>query len=279
VVLTTSDVISAGTPVSYTAAWPGGTAVSAVVPNTTVYIRTTASDPFGAADITAARLDWIRPDGTAALSGVSMGVVTSTAGTKTYEYAATIPPSGAGTWTARVTAVEGSEGIVTDVREATIVAGVPSINITKVAWTVSDPQNGSVNPKAIPGATVAYSLDVRNSGAGPADANSLALVDRVPTGTALRVADLGGPGSGPVLFSDGVVTSGLTLTFAGLGSLVDGVDFSNDGGVSFAYVPTPDADGRDPAVTHFRVRPQGSFRGSTGGGDPAFTVLVRLDVR
>jgi len=56
-----------------------------------------------------------------------------------------------------------------------------SITVTKSSTLVSDPFNGTTNPKAIPGAVVEYCLDVNNAGAAAAD--SIVLTDAIPTNT------------------------------------------------------------------------------------------------
>jgi uncharacterized repeat protein (TIGR01451 family) len=45
----------------------------------------------------------------------------------------------------------------------------------------SDPINGTTNPKAIPGATVRYTITVQNTGSS--DATSVVLVDATPVNT------------------------------------------------------------------------------------------------
>jgi hypothetical protein len=75
-------------------------------------------------------------------------------------------------------------------------------------------------------------------------------------------------GTGPVLFQDGSPGSGLTYTFTSLSSTTDDVDFSNNNGTSWTYVPTANASGVDPAVTHIRIRPKGSMAAGS-----SFTLL------
>jgi uncharacterized repeat protein (TIGR01451 family) len=53
--------------------------------------------------------------------------------------------------------------------------------VTKTQAVESDPINGTTNPKAIPGATVRYTITVVNSGAE--DATSVVLVDTTPVNT------------------------------------------------------------------------------------------------
>ena len=70
-------------------------------------------------------------------------------------------------------------------------------------------------------------------------------MDTLPANTRLFVGNLGAPGSGPVQFVNGSPSSGLTWTFTALNSTTDDVDFSNDGGTTWTYVPVPDANGYD----------------------------------
>lgn len=152
------------------------------------------------------------------------------------------------------------------------VRDLPQLQVTKVSSTISDPVNGTTNPYAIPGAIKAYDLSVSNTGAGAVDADTLVLTDVIPDDLALFVDT----GSGdPVVFSDGGVASGVSLSFA------TGVRFSSQpgGGAPFDYVPTPDADGFDAAVTGVRIALTGAMNGDSGGGAPSFVIrlLARVD--
>ena len=155
----------------------------------------------------------------------------------------------------------------------------PQLLITKAVRTVSDPVNGTApNAKSIPGAWVDYTITVENWGSGTVDANSIRIDDPIPTGTQLFVGDLTGAGSGPVEFADGTPTSGLTYAFSGLSDPGDGLEFSDDNGASFTYVPVPDAGGFDSRVTTLRVRP-GGVMNAAGGGNPRFSIRFRIAVR
>ena len=151
----------------------------------------------------------------------------------------------------------------------------PSYSVTKLSQVISDPANGTTQPKRMPGAVIEYSLTVSSTNSNISDNNSVALAEALPAQASLFVGDLGGPGSGPVTFSNGSPTSGLSYTFSGLSSTTDDLSFSNDGGVSYAYVPVADANGYDSAVTHLRIAPKGIFAGSTGSGDPSFSYAFR----
>ncbi|MGQ0430756.1 MAG: DUF7933 domain-containing protein [Gammaproteobacteria bacterium] len=212
------------------------------------------------------------------VGGSCAGVVdTATAGGANFNVTAgTIPGGAPGSCTITVQVTSATVGSYDNAASGvltaeTSTAGAPSntatltvtagLTLVKSSQVQSDPFNGSTNPKAIPGALVDYTIVANNTGAIVVDANTVFLVDAVPANTDLFVGDLGGVNSGPVAFS--ALTSGLTYTFTSLASATDDVAFSNDGGVSYAYTPVPDANGVDPAVTHVRVNPQGSFNAAS----------------
>lgn len=134
----------------------------------------------------------------------------------------------------------------------------PPLTVLKSSQATSDPLNGSVNAKAIPGARMTYTVQVANPYLYTVTNNSVVIVDPTPANLKLYVADLAAS-SGPLIFDGGSPSSGLSYTYASLGSESDDIDFSNDGGVSWTYVPVPDAAGADPNVTHVRIRPQGAM--------------------
>ncbi|HFC92742.1 MAG TPA: hypothetical protein ENJ51_08005 [Leucothrix mucor] len=156
---------------------------------------------------------------------------------------------------------------------------LPEISMKKTSATISDPINGAISPKAIPGALIEYTITATNNGASATDNNSIAIVDAIPASTALYVADIASAGSGPVKFNNGVVASGLSYNFLSLGSNTDNISFSNDGGASFNYTPVADADGVDTNVTNIKVTPSGQFSAKTAADAPAFQVRFRVLLR
>ncbi|HEU0045671.1 hypothetical protein [Sphingomonas sp.] len=83
-----------------------------------------------------------------------------------------------------------------------------ALSVTKVSKPISDPVNGTTNPKLIPGAVVEYCIAVANA-TGGATASSVDLEDVVPTMTTFDSAygiKLNGTVTGGVCNSDG--TSG-----------------------------------------------------------------------
>ena len=146
----------------------------------------------------------------------------------------------------------------------------PDLIVTKAMVTSSDPVNGTTNPKAIPGATITYTIEVTNVGPGTTDAGSMVITDAIADELALFVDTSGGD---PIVFADGTTPSGLTYAFG------TDVSFSNQagGGAPFDYVPTPDAQGFDAAVTGVRVNPSGAMAGSAGS-NPSFRIELRTRV-
>ncbi len=130
-----------------------------------------------------------------------------------------------------------------------------ALSVTKVSSLISDPVNLTTNPKAIPGALVEYLISVTNNGTAATDTNSVVVIDNGPADAKLcQIARVGGP----VVFTD-PGGSGLTYTFTAIGSTTDNLEFSNNGGASWTYVPSADAQGCDAAVTSFRLRPGGAM--------------------
>lgn len=156
--------------------------------------------------------------------------------------------------------------------------GTPNLTVVKAVTTLEDPVNGTVDPKAIPGATVRYVVVLTNSGTGPVDADTLVVTDPLPANMALRVLDFDGSTAGPVQFIDGSTASGLSYSFVALDDTGDDVAFSDDGGVTFDYEPSPDANGVDTLVDAIRINPKGAFAGSSGG-DPSLQLAFKMIVQ
>ncbi|MCP4573751.1 MAG: DUF11 domain-containing protein [bacterium] len=120
-----------------------------------------------------------------------------------------------------------------------------NVTLAKSSLVVEDPFNGVANPKAIPGARVTYTIDLGNTGTG--DADNVAIVDAIPANTVFRVGS--------------VVSNGT-------------VAYSDDGGLTWAYVPVADANGNDATVTHVRA----TFALLAGGGtteQTTFDVVIQ----
>ena len=73
-------------------------------------------------------------------------------------------------------------GVDTDTSKVTLQTG-PMLSIQKLRSLISDPVNGTSNPKSIPGATVRYTINISNDATASATANSVAFTDDVPSDT------------------------------------------------------------------------------------------------
>lgn len=154
----------------------------------------------------------------------------------------------------------------------------PQLSLIKQVSVFSDPYNNLTNPKAIPGATMTYVVRVTNTGPGVVDTGTMKISDHLPTEVDLYTGT-GAPAT-PLLgftYTDGTPASGLTAcTFGNKNDNADCVEFSTDGS-TWVYVPTPDANGFDPAIRYIRFVPQGPFN-AAGSGNPwaEFSFKVRV---
>jgi uncharacterized repeat protein (TIGR01451 family) len=91
------------------------------------------------------------------------------------------------------------------------------LTVSKVATVISDPFNGTTNPKAIPGAIVEYVITVANGGG--ADADNVSIADAIDTDVAFITGFYGGDDLSVVngattitpCLADAVATDGCTL--------------------------------------------------------------------
>jgi uncharacterized repeat protein (TIGR01451 family) len=63
-----------------------------------------------------------------------------------------------------------------------------ALTVVKSETVISDPFNGAVNPKAIPGAVIEYCVDINNTGATQADA--IVMTDAIPANTTYQAGTI-----------------------------------------------------------------------------------------
>jgi uncharacterized repeat protein (TIGR01451 family) len=148
-----------------------------------------------------------------------------------------------------------------------MVANLPILTHQKTVLVLSDPVNGTTNPKNIPGAVNQYTLTIQNTGSGTA--NSLTIADLISTNSELFTGNfLTGTGTGsPFVFTNGSSISGLSCSFGTIGDSADCVEFSKDSGATWTYTPN---GAYDPAVTNIRFRLTGSMNGAATVGTPPY---------
>ena len=126
---------------------------------------------------------------------------------------------------------------------------------------------------AIPGNDVIYTITAANIGSGPADADSILIVDTLPAEVEFLNGDMDGPGpaAGAALFTE----SGAGLTFAPATDL----RFSDSATrpTSFAACAYAASAGYDPAIRHLCFNPKGAM--PAGDPDPSFSVQFRVRIK
>lgn len=143
----------------------------------------------------------------------------------------------------------------TDVTINLTVAGVAPTLSAVTTTTTWDDQNGTSNPKTIPGARRRMTLTVGNPDVAVQDSNAVAVVFATPANTSIA---LDGDGSSGVLatFTEGSPASGLAFSYVSGISTGDDVEFSADGGSTWTFAPTA---ATEASVTHVRLKPRGSM--------------------
>jgi hypothetical protein len=137
----------------------------------------------------------------------------------------------------------------------------PALALVKTSAPFSDPVNGIINPKLIPGGVAEYAIAATSPSSYTVSNNTISITDATPANTDLVVTDIGSPGSGPAAFA--AATSTLTYSFTDLASATDNIDFSNNSGSTWTYTPVANGNGVDPNVTTVRLRPQGTMAASS----------------
>ena len=152
---------------------------------------------------------------------------------------------------------------ITNTRRATNA----TLTLVKTSSVLSDPVNGTTNPKMIPGSIVQYSILVSNTGPTAVDNNTVLLIDSLPTQM------LVGTAATPT-FTQGTPTSGLTF------NATNDIRYSNAATAPTTYAGctyTP-TSAYDAAVRFICVNPKGTMAGSTGT-PPNFTISFRAQMQ
>lgn len=142
-----------------------------------------------------------------------------------------------------------------------------TLAITKVSSVLSDPVRGAVNALGIPGALVRYAIHISNSGPAAVTANSVFVLDGIPSEIEVGSA-------AAATFSNGTPASGLTFNAA------TDLRFSNatTPPASFAACSYTPVAAFDPLVRYICLNPKGTMAGSTGTS-PSFTLTFDARVK
>jgi Surface adhesin CshA non-repetitive domain 2 len=144
-----------------------------------------------------------------------------------------------------------------------------TLTVAKVSSVISDPVNGAVNPKAIPGAVVRYFITVTNTGTLAVDTSSIVITDPLPSTVTYN-------GGSTVTFTNGTPTSGITTFNAATDVRFSNAAAAPSGFAACTYTPLA---GYDPAVKHVCIRPTGTMAGATAAGQPNFTVSFLTQIK
>lgn len=136
---TTSTFIDIPTLAVYDAAYPGGNVITSAQNGSSVYVRATASDPFGFSDINGLSISTVNPS-----SGPFEATQVATSGcTKTYQYQLTTP-STQGDISISARAREGYEGTVTYTKSIDFSLCPITVTNTVTPLTTCSGQNGII---------------------------------------------------------------------------------------------------------------------------------------
>jgi len=255
VTLPSTNVVKVESISFYDAAYPLGSVLPPgfICPGSVVYVRATASDPFGYADVSGGALTITDPGGTVRLNSAAMTALSSSSGPyRNYEYPYLINAAGpTGNWTAKVVANEGTEGTVSDFAQVTLPVTSPSL--TLVMWA-----NGQPAITVPPGDVVTYSLLLTNTGLGYAT-------------NVLLSNFLGGYVSWQL--------DSLALTDASCGLALGTASYSNDGGTSWTYTPVSGAGGAPAGYDNFVTNWKLPLPGNMTPYGPSCTVTFQAMVR
>jgi uncharacterized repeat protein (TIGR01451 family) len=135
-----------------------------------------------------------------------------------------------------------------------------TLTIIKYSQVISDPINGTTNPKMIPGAVVRYLFTVASTGNTAITANSIILTDPLPSQFTYDASSL-------VQFANGTPASGLSAF-----NPATMVTFSSAIGGGTPYTYSPITSGYDANVKGIRIAPGGTMAAASAAGQPSFTV-------
>jgi uncharacterized repeat protein (TIGR01451 family) len=231
-----------------------GNADTADMSNLRVFADTNGSGDFNAGDLTfvdelgedASILVFVVADAPISLVNGDVGNVEITATTHDSGTVGVLDPittDDAGipdvTGTVQVVFADDSLGVVGDGIETAqdgYIVSSAALTITKTSQVLSDPFNLGVNPKAIPGATIEYTITVQNNGV--VDAEQVQIGDVLDANLTLLLGQYGGDdvqidvGSGTTITTctldaadgdgDGCGTAGATITIDPVGGLTVG---------------------------------------------------------
>lgn len=255
---------------------PGAQEKAEFFPGETAYIQASVSDPFGSCDIdppangTHPTVEISNSGGVVgSFSMIADAACNNSTATRTFTYAYQVPGSTlvAGSWTASVTAWEGTEHTMSHTRNQAFLVSVPLpiINISKRVRIISDP-TGSSNPRALPGAEMEYIITISNSGDASPDNDSIQISDDLDGNTILL--------SNSACFEQGSPASGITGVDM---ALCSGSTCGSASSISNTCPAT--GSGMDTSTTRLKFDLKGPFAEQSGGLPPSVSIKYRAELK
>lgn len=141
---------------------------------------------------------------------------------------------------------------------------MPVVTMTKTSAPYSDPQNGTTNPKLIPGGDLLYTITVSNSNSSPVDASTMVLTDALPTNLTFYNGDIDDAGPLTTNYQFTAGSSGLNFVPANL-------TYSRTSSPAYSYSP---AAGYDTLVDALRFAPTGTMAANS-----SFSIRFRMQIK
>jgi uncharacterized repeat protein (TIGR01451 family) len=160
------------------------TSVLSLAPETSINLRVTATIPVSEADSAQSTIILTAvttTDGTTTAVVETTGAYDSTVVQIVFSDPSTVSDTASGGTDPGQTEGDASAVALDAYRILTA-----ALTVSKTTAVYSDPANGTVNPKAIPGAIITYTITIVNNGSGTATGISITdIVDEINTGTVL----------------------------------------------------------------------------------------------
>ena len=145
----------------------------------------------------------------------------------------------------------GAVGDGAEVAEDGYIVSSAALTVTKSTAVISDPFNGTTNPKAIPGALVEYTVTIENTGA--VNATQVSIQDILDGNLTLALGEYGGAGSDAQID----IGSGTSVTTCSLDAADGDADGCGIAGATITIAPPTLTVGtiaaENPAVISFRA--------------------------
>ena len=229
-----------------------GTPITEITPSSTIWVRATVADPFGREDIPSATITITDPTPTPVVTNQGMTIPTAqpiSGAERYFEFQYTLGAT-LGDWNTAITAIEGTEGLVssTDSANINVNNNIPDLTGSfKSVVNVSSGDNANTNP----GDTLRYTISLVNSGLGTA--TGVSLTDVIPTNTTFVSGTLTIDGAVQSDPAGNITLPGLTVPASSTVEVAFDVEIDGGTAVSTLISNVADITNPDGVVTDITV--------------------------